>query len=212
MTATTSLRDTVFSLLAEYGGGALARVGQVWAMIRRVLGNVRQLVRPLLKEVVAFFASKLSRGATVVRETTQKAGDALLRMAQRFTGKSRYSDEDPASEPETEPEIEPEPAKDVAETAKNKAALEPCASASSVPEESTSLAREAILAPRASNEANAEVLSTLGPVVGRALIRAFTRRNMPRPLSSNSELGFEPVLRARAASAAQGNASSIARH
>ncbi|MFO0589882.1 MAG: hypothetical protein U0441_20240 [Polyangiaceae bacterium] len=204
MTATTSLRDTVFSVLAEYGGGAVARIAKVWATIRRVLGNVRQLVRPLLKELVAFFASKLTRGATVVRETSQKAGDALMRVVQRIKGKRYEAAQEEDQDDEKEPEREPtKPAKRVAETAQKQAAPEPCASPSAVAPESSRVAREAILAPREPNEPNGEALSTLGPVVGRALIRAFTRPRAARPvLSRESEVGFAPILRARAAAQA----------
>lgn len=193
MTATTSLRDTVFSLLAEYGGGAVARVGKVWTTISRVLGNVRQLLRPLLKELVAFLASKLTRGATVARETTQNAGEALLRLVQRLKRKKHEAEQE--ADPVDEMAAEPEPQKS-APTAKKEATPVRCAATPpSVPApcaEPDDIARQAILSPREPSDPSQDALSTLGPVVGRALIRALTRPNKPRPLSSNSDLGFAP--------------------
>ncbi|MFO0591875.1 MAG: hypothetical protein U0441_30285 [Polyangiaceae bacterium] len=208
MTATTSLRDTVFSLLAEYGGGALARIGKVWAAIRRAFGNVRLFLRPLLKELITFLMSKAKSGATMFRNSAQKAGSTLLHMAQRFMGKSPSSVE--GSEPEPEPTKN---AKRVAETAPKKAAPEPCASASSAPAESSNLAQEAILAPRESNAANVDLLSSLGPVVGRALIQAFHRPRMQRRnVSLESQIGFGPIIRAREAAAARAKQAQANAH
>ena len=213
MAATTGIREFVFSLLAEYGSGALDRVRKVWATLRRMVGNLRELVRPLLKELIAFFASKLKRGATVVRETTQKAGSALLRMAEGFLGKRR----DP--EAEMDPQPEPKPTeKRGAETAKKEAVSQRCAAApqavSAAPAESSGVAREAILAKGEPSGSPVDALSTFGPVVGRALIRALSRPRPARPLSSTSDLGFGPILAARSSEPARGqsNPSSLPRH
>lgn len=185
----TNLSEFVLSLLSKYGGGALSLVRKGLSSIRGLFGSLRSLVRPLLKEAISFLANKLRVGREKLRETGGKVGSELLRFAGRFLGK------DVEIGPEDSEGCEGVRPKDV-EKAATKAKSAPVAAA--VAKESaptTSVAMSAILAqPRQEQQSpfSMDPVRTLGPVVGRALIRALSRPRRPRPLSTIRELGLSP--------------------
>lgn len=158
----TNVSGFVLSLVTEYGGSALSLVRKGISAIRRLLGHVGAFVRPLLREGLTALSAKLAAGGAVVREKASKAGSALLRLAKKFMGQR--------PEDEHETTMETEPSREI-----------------SVPVQADSGASAA--RPVASKPENASILPrdaarTLGPIVGRALVRALSQPRRPRVTST----------------------------
>ena len=174
--------EVLLSLLSEYGGGALDLVRRGCSAIRGWFGNLGALVRPLLKEGLAFLASKLRSGAAVVREKTKRAGSELLRLAEAFLGKRTEREPEPTAAPEA-PMSKKEGDSATCAPAPSATPATQKAADASMPS-STKVARPEFSAEPMTRD----IATTLGPVLGRALVRAFSRPRAARVAPLNGPL------------------------
>lgn len=170
--------ETILSFLAKRGSSALEHLRRGGSALRNLLGNLRALVRPLLKEGIAFLAEKLKRGVAAVREGGQKAGSLLMHFAEKFLGKRQDTEPDTSAERE-EADIQEHAAAPAPVVASAPVATPPQPAPASAP-----IARApsaAVVRPRESSAPviSSDALHTYGPIVGRALVRALTRRPPP---------------------------------
>ena len=105
-------------------------------------------------------------------------GSVLMRFAERFLGKRQDA------EPEASAEREAEPLQEAASPPQNAAASAPIEAPPVASASPVSASSSAPLAPRGPRApvVTGDVLSTLGPVVGRALVRALTRPRVTRDM------------------------------
>ena len=180
------LLETILSLVANGGSRALDLLARGRAALRGLFGNLRNFVRPLLKEGIAFLAEKLRRGAAVVREGGQKVGSTLLRFAEMFLGKrpaepehdagaERQAEEQAAG---AERQAEEQAAAPAPVVASAPAAKAPQNAPASAPIARAPSAAVIVPQPTRAPVMSSDALHTFGPVIGRALVTVLAR---PRP-------------------------------
>ena len=169
------LLETILSLVANGGSRALDLLARGRAALRGLFGNLRNFVRPLLKEGIAFLAEKLRRGAAVVREGGQKVGSTLLRFAEMFLGKRPAEPEHDAG---AERQAEEQAAAPAPVVASAPAAKAPQNAPASAPIARAPSAAVIVPQPTRAPVMSSDALHTFGPVIGRALVTVLAR---PRP-------------------------------